>query len=137
HVALGRDDERADKLVPRLEDGGEEEAEATETSGRRHGGDLLARLQHEEARHRERGREVPHELAREDRRRRLESARHDRGGGDVELTLVARSEREHEVEDREVVARPREARAPGVEEHERSEEHTSELQSRENLVCRL
>src|SRR5436309_6222128 len=38
-----------------------------------------------------------------------------------------------------LVRRPHEARAQGVEETAlpRSEEHTSELQSRENLVCRL
>src|SRR5436309_8250008 len=32
---------------------------------------------------------------------------------------------------------PSPPRRPGVDEHLRSEEHTSELQSRENLVCRL
>src|SRR5436309_4130992 len=32
---------------------------------------------------------------------------------------------------------PRAHRSPACYAHERSEEHTSELQSRENLVCRL
>src|SRR5690606_41002086 len=41
------------------------------------------------------------------------------------------------LEDHRVAGGQRRAQLPGLEHEGRSEEHTSELQSRENLVCRL
>src|SRR5690606_41474491 len=56
----------------------------------------------------------------------------DRGGGAVEHLVVARFQVDLRAEHR-FVLRPVMPLAPAP----RSEEHTSELQSRENLVCRL
>src|SRR5690606_41947774 len=56
------------------------------------------------------------------------------GVGETEPGLMGRARRHPRVERREVEG---ELAAEGVPEDARSEEHTSELQSRENLVCRL
>src|SRR5690606_40889748 len=77
--------------------------------------------------------------------RRAEAPRQQRGvaeigrGPDRQVpALVSGRERARLGEDRERGHDPERRREPaGGDRGERSEEHTSELQSRENLVCRL
>src|SRR3712207_7246853 len=51
--------------------------------------------------------------------------------------LDARTDREPDDEDHEPLDRGRDRRAHDLRRNQRSEEHTSELQSRQYLVCRL
>src|SRR5690606_42076634 len=72
-------------------------------------------------------------LFRSTRRRRAVGYHHDPGhGGDGAVELQPRLRPRHPVGAGEQPARP-----GGTRYCRRSEEHTSELQSRENLVCRL